>query len=74
MRKIEQGDRVVVVRDITRAEGPYANAGEVGDVLEMFQPHGGVKSPWYAKVAMDGKGIKTFRVTSIKHLDETTPS
>lgn len=65
MKKIEPKDRVEVARDITRAEGPYATAGETGVVHELFQPQGGSKSPWYAKVLMDGGMIKTFRVTSL---------
>jgi len=65
MKKIEAQDTVRVLRDIIRAEGPYANAGERGLVLELFQPHASPKSPWYAKVQMTEGGIKTFRATSL---------
>jgi len=66
MRKIQKGDRVVVLREITRAEGPYASAGEAGEVWETFQPQQARKGEWCAKVQMDGGGTKTFRVTSLR--------
>lgn len=70
MRKVSQVSRVTVLRDIVRKEGPYAKAGEQGEVLETFQPQGGSKSAWFAKVQMGGM-IKTFRVTSLAVQEET---
>jgi hypothetical protein len=67
---IKSGHRVRLLRDISRAEGPYAQAGEAGTVTETFRPPGtssGTLGPWCAKVRMDGTGvIKTFRLTSLE--------
>lgn len=70
-KKINVGDAVVVNKDITRREGPYARDGERGVVEETFRPPSSAAckfQPWYAKVRMDGTGvIKTFRLTSLAH-------
>lgn len=71
-RKIEKGHRVRVARDIVRVEGPYAQAGEEGEVIETFRPpNSGANAPWiwHAKVLMDSpKAIKTFRITSLERM------
>lgn len=67
MKKVSAGQRVRVLRDIVRVEGPYAQAGELGEVYEMFNEHGR-KTCWYAKVRMDHGDVKTFRVTSLERV------
>lgn len=71
MKKIEVGQLVAVARSITRAEGPYAEKGEVGIVEEIFCPMESGKSKiYYAKVRMTAnKLIKTFRLTSLERMD-----
>lgn len=67
MKKIAVGHRVSVLRNITRVEGPYALAGETGEVIETFQPQLRNENPdWFAKVKMDAGPVKTFRITSLK--------
>lgn len=66
MKKIAAGHRVSVARDIVRGEGPYASAGEVGEVIETFKENVNSPTVWHAKVKMDAGGIKTFRVTSLQ--------
>lgn len=64
---IKTGDTVVLLRDIDRAEGPYAKQGERGRVLEVFQvASSGARQPAvrHAKVQMQDV-IKTFRLTSL---------
>lgn len=69
MRKLEPGHRITVLRDITRKEGPYAKAGETGEVIECFSPYGRKEDSWHAKCAMSTGVIKTFRVSSLQRLD-----
>jgi hypothetical protein len=66
----EKTDSLQFVRGISRRETLYASSGETGVVKELFRPDGtgGMEvKPWYAKVAMDNGGIKTFRLTSLNH-------
>lgn len=68
---IRLGDKVRVLRDITRREGPYAKAGEEGRVEDIFNsPTVGVPSErrLYAKVRI-GADLKTLRLTSIERID-----
>jgi hypothetical protein len=65
---IKDGMRVCVARAIVRREGPYASKGDSGIVREVFKSGSSSargRSLWYAKVQMDGGGIKTFRITSL---------
>lgn len=68
-KRFRPGDRVVVLRDIARNEGPYAKAGEAGAVIETFEAwlgwHAG--KTVHAQVRMDDGGVKTFRLTSIQN-------
>lgn len=67
----EKTDGLQFVRGISRREILYASEGETGTVKELFRPEptGGMEvKPWYAKVAMDSGGIKTFRLSSINHV------
>jgi hypothetical protein len=85
MAYFKEGGRVEVARDIFRAEGvidltklsrirgKYASQGEVGTVKDLFRPvptGSGELGKWYAKVAMDGGGIKTFRLSSLNRLTD----
>lgn len=68
------GTKATVIRDITRKEGPYAKAGETGEILDTFPGWIGWRANriWHAKVLMDAdKSIKTFRLTSLNW--ETPP-
>lgn len=70
---IKPGDKVTVVRDITRSEGPYAKAGDTGEVTEVFL-RDAFKSDkknrtWYAKVLTEQQ-VKTFRITSLKKQEQ----
>lgn len=69
MKKIAAGHRVSVLRDVVRKEGPYAVAGETGEVVDTFKEHPGAPTIWYAKVKMDAGGIKTFKVTSLQRAE-----
>lgn len=72
MKSIHAGHFVEVRRDITRKEGPYAEEGERGEVIEVFRPiPTGMQEtkPLYAKVRMKDQ-IKTFRLTSLRRLEE----
>lgn len=69
MRKVAAGHRVSVIRDVVRKEGPYASAGEAGEVVDTFKEHPRAPTIWYAKVKMDAGGIKTFKVTSLQRED-----
>lgn len=66
-----KGQKVILLRDITRREGLYARAGETGIVHELFirldcLPRLRKKSV-YVKVIMNLTGkLKTFRKTSLK--------
>ena len=68
------GDKVRVNKDITRAEGPYAQEGEQGTILEIFRPQptgSGERKPLCAKVRVIRKWstpILTFRLTSLVRL------
>lgn len=63
------GSKVVLNKDITRIEGPYAVKGERGAVLELFLDKQHFPSKrLYAKVLMTDEYpqvVKTFRVTSL---------
>ena len=68
------GDKVRVNKDITRVEGPYAQAGEQGTIIEIFRPQSTgafeQKQP-YAKVRIIRKWstpILTFRITSLERV------
>jgi hypothetical protein len=67
------GDPVEVLRDLNRAEGPYAKKGERGVVEEIFRPVPTAsleKKKLAAKVRMTANGrIKTFRLTSIQKVN-----
>jgi hypothetical protein len=65
---IKAKDKVILLRDIVRREGPYAKAGETGSVIEVFgnKVGGNEAMRWFAKVKLTGGGIKTFRCTSLK--------
>jgi hypothetical protein len=73
------GDKVRVDKDITRAEGPYAQEGEEGKIVEII--HGGCRDvygtgkyevkPVFAKVRVIRERstlILTFRLTSLERL------
>lgn len=68
------GDKVRVNKDITRVEGPYAQEGEEGKIIEIFrpQPTGMYEvKPFYAKVRIireRSTPILTFRLTSLERL------
>jgi len=68
------GDKVRVNKDITRVEGPYAQEGEQGTILEIFRPQPtgfGERKPPYAKVRVIREWstpILTFRLTSLDRL------
>jgi len=68
------GDKVRVNKDITRVEGPYAQEGEQGTILEIFRPQPtgfGERKPPYAKVRVvreRSTPILTFRLTSLDRL------
>lgn len=57
---IQKGHRVEVLRDITRAEGPYAQKGEQGEVVDTFL--GDVQSGGAHKKEIDDDGVEVFRV------------
>lgn len=69
------GNKVRVNKDITRVEGPYAQAGERGTIIEIFrpQPTGAFeKKPPYAKVRIIREWstpILTFRLTSLERIE-----
>lgn len=68
------GDKVRVNKDITRAEGLYAQEGEQGTILEIFRPQPtgfGERKPPYAKVRVIREWstpILTFRLTSLERI------
>ena len=68
------GDKVRVNKDITRAEGLYAQEGAEGKIVEIFrpQPTGMYEvKPLYAKVRVIRERsalILTFRLTSLERL------
>ncbi len=74
MKYIHKGDKVRLFRDIYRTshkqssdpKGPrlYAKEGTTGVVQEVFSNKAGAPGP-YAKVLVPGRGILTFRLTSL---------
>ena len=71
---LHSSDRVILNKDITRIEGPYANKGMTGTVLEVFktnQSGSPSKSNLHVKVLSDVDGkIYTFRMTSLDKLED----
>ncbi len=68
MRYIHADDRVCLLRDIERREGPYAAAGLTGTVTEVFRQ--GQTNILHAKVRADHDGrLYTFRLTSLKRVN-----
>jgi len=64
---LKKNDRVRLLRNITRREGPYATKGETGTVHELFTAGTGAgERIRYAKVLMNQGGIKTFRISSLE--------
>ncbi len=74
-QSIRAGNRVRVVRDIVRREGPYASENEEGVVEETFVDARTVyswvspKKLWHAKVRFPDGSLRTFRLTSLERID-----
>lgn len=66
------GDMVIVNKDVVRREGPYANKGDMGVVIDIFSSGNDVNDRRInAKISMlDDGSIKTFRLTSIDKLSD----
>lgn len=66
------GEMVIVNKDVVRQEGPYANKGDLGVVIDIFTSGNDVNDRrMNAKVSMFEDGsVKTFRLTSIDKLSD----
>jgi hypothetical protein len=66
---LKQNDKVILKRDITRREGPYANKGDEGVIEELFTSGTGAgERNWNAKVRMASGRLQTFKISSLEKI------